>query len=139
MSDVYVVWHNGGVDVVESKEQAFGRYRYMQDSDDYWYYSVEGPGGVDLTDEANRYVDECDQRAAEARKSGPRTLGSIELRHNDGDWSTAHWIYEGNQYGYNAEGQWGLYGEPYGEFKDRMMAKYTAALGPERVRFTPVK
>lgn len=137
MSDKYLVWHCCGVDVEDSKEAAFSHYHGMKDSDRHWPESVEGPGGVDLTEEAERYSDEADQQYDELRKQSPKAVGKIELREKNTDvWATAEWIYEGNRYAKNAQGKWGYHGEPYGTYKDRLLAEYAAAFGADRVRFT---
>jgi hypothetical protein len=101
--------------VYDTKEEAFGIYHFTQESDDNWPESVEGPGGVDLTEEAERYGEELAERWP---PRGPQPIGKVQVRRRDSDcWETADWIYPGN--------------EP----NEQLIADLRESFGAERVRY----
>lgn len=112
MTETYLVWHCPccGVSVCHSKEEAFQRYGDLAEG--HYSHAVEGPGGVDLTEEAKHYRSELEP------------VGRIELCDKTCGWYIAEEFFEEHP----GDNSWMAR-------MGQMMAQFTEVVGPERVRF----
>lgn len=112
-------------DIYDTKAEAFQEAHWQGNGDNaHQPYAIEGPGGVDLTEEFKRYSHEASKRESEAYQSRVKEaeqtlLGSVDVKSPSGAWYSER-----------------VYNETY---RNEILATYREAFGDSRVRFVPVR